>query len=71
MTFGILGAIGLIWVLCWRRWYRDPPEGGTGAHAAMHRDVPWRELMRERQLWLIFMMIAPVTMRKLPTITRF
>jgi len=55
LTFALLGTMGVLWVLCWRRWYRDLPAGGE-PHANTHTGVPWGELLRQRQLWLIFIM---------------
>jgi ACS family glucarate transporter-like MFS transporter len=67
-TFGMLGAIGGLWVIGWRRWYHDRPAEQPGisqqeldeiagrAAPLSHQSVPWGELLRQRQLWLIFTM---------------
>jgi len=56
MTFVLLGAAGVIWVLFWRAIYRDRPPEGSAERPGVHLDVPWAELLRQRQLWLIFVM---------------
>jgi ACS family glucarate transporter-like MFS transporter len=54
LTFVALGATGMVWVVFWRTLYSDRPAPGTVA--ALHSGVPWAELLRQRQLWLIFAM---------------
>lgn len=56
MTFALLGALGMVWALWWRAWYRDRPVDSPGGAIHSHAGVPWGELMRQRQLWLIFAM---------------
>lgn len=68
VTFGILGAIGAVWAAGWRLWYHDRPAAQPGitqqeldeiagrAAPLSHPGVPWGELLRQRQLWLIFAM---------------
>jgi ACS family hexuronate transporter-like MFS transporter len=47
-TFLALGASGFIWLALWLAFYRDP------APAAKRRDaVPWRTLLRHREVWAI------------------
>jgi len=55
-TFVVLGAIGMVWALCWRAWYQDRPAEGVPERTHSHAGVPWGELLRQRQLWLIFAM---------------
>jgi MFS transporter, ACS family, glucarate transporter len=55
-TFVVLGGIGVVWTLCWRALYRDYPAGDLQALATSHTSVPWRELFRQPQLWLIIAM---------------
>jgi MFS transporter, ACS family, glucarate transporter len=69
-TFVIFGAVGLVWVVAWRAWFRDRPEDqpgitdaelaeiaeGGGAPAVHRHAVDWSRLLRQRQLWLIFVM---------------
>lgn len=67
-AFFVLGATGVIWAVWWRLWYRDDPADQPGitpqelatiksqAAPSVHSPVPWGELMRQRQLWLIFFM---------------
>lgn len=54
-TFVIFGAVGMVWAVVWRKFYRDPlplPASKDSAHAG----VPWRMLLGESQMWLIFIM---------------
>jgi predicted MFS family arabinose efflux permease len=51
-AFLVLGAVGTIWAAIWWLWYRDPAPAGAPAHP----EVPWVELLSQRQLWLIFAM---------------
>lgn len=53
-TFAALGVTGMVWVVFWRAVYSDRPAPGTVAD--LHSGVPWAELLRQRQLWLIFAM---------------
>ncbi len=64
-TFMILGLVGVLWAAVWLPWYRDDcrqqpgitpeeiEEIGPPAARAHDESVPWRQLMRARQLWLI------------------
>jgi MFS family permease len=56
LTFVALGAIGIVWVVFWRAVYSDRPAPGADERARLHSGVPWAELLRQRQLWLIFAM---------------
>jgi MFS family permease len=56
LTFVALGAIGIVWVVFWRAVYSDRPAPGAEERANLHSGVPWAELLRQRQLWLIFAM---------------
>jgi ACS family glucarate transporter-like MFS transporter len=51
VTFVILGAVGVVWVICWKALYQDKPQ--SIAETAAHANVPWARLFRQRQLWLI------------------
>lgn len=68
-TFFLFGGLGVGWALVWYAWYRDHPTkqpGITAAElaeitrgggvAAAHAAVPWAQLFRSRQLWLIMAM---------------
>ena len=69
-TFWMFGALGLIWVLLWRPWYRNFPsehpritekeldEIGAGGVAADHAGVPWKAIFGSRQVWLVMIMYA-------------
>ncbi|WNO54078.1 MFS transporter [Stakelama saccharophila] len=69
-VFVILGAVGLIWALAWRLWFRDSPadqpgitqdeleEIGAGSGDAGHAGTPWSALLRLPQLWLIALAYA-------------
>src|SRR5262249_7319024 len=57
MTFALLGAIGVVWVLLWRALYQDRGADGLAVCPDnLHRSVPWAELARQPQLWLLFTM---------------
>ena len=63
-SFWLLGVIGLIWAVCWARWYRDPapedfvlepdplPQSDSGGKS-VHAGVPWKELFGSSQVWWI------------------
>jgi MFS family permease len=67
-VFYLFGAAGLVWAAVWSVWYRDQParhpavspeelaEITAGAPPAGHVGVPWGQLFRSRQLWLIMAM---------------
>jgi MFS transporter, ACS family, glucarate transporter len=54
-TFGLAGLVGFCWVIAWRFWYRDP---GSEQQGKRHSPaaIPWRLILRNRQVWLIFVM---------------
>lgn len=61
--FWMLGAVGIVWALVWRWWFRDSPEAMEGITAGElmeigsfereERSVPWARLARLPHLWLI------------------
>jgi len=67
-SFWIFGALGVLWAAAWWTWFHDDcrqQPGITGRELgeiagteprASHRSVPWRALLRSRQLWLIVAM---------------
>jgi MFS family permease len=63
-VFVILGALGFVWALVWRSWFRDRPADQPGITAEEvaeigtddsggHSGTPWRRLLSLPQLWLI------------------
>jgi MFS family permease len=64
-VFWILAAVGALWAVAWRLWYRDDPaaqpgitamelaEIGATGERRLHGGVPWGQLLGLRQLWLI------------------
>lgn len=54
-TFVLFGVIGMTWAAAWRKFYRDPAALAPTKNPA-HDAIPWRTLLRQRQLWLIFIM---------------
>lgn len=63
-VFVIMGLIGFVWVIAWRRWYVEQPADMPGITAgelaeigerdsALHAPAPWRQLFALPQLWLI------------------
>ncbi len=53
-AFVIFAVIGLLWALTWRALYRDLIP--TSRSHVAHQPIPWRILIRKRQMWLIFTM---------------
>ncbi|GGA55424.1 glucarate transporter [Edaphobacter acidisoli] len=61
--FWMLGAVGIVWALVWRSWFRDAPEEmegisvdelmEIGSFEREERSVPWARLVRLPHLWLI------------------
>ena len=56
VAFMILGAIGVVWAVCWTVLYRDKPEGERPTPALARAGVPWRTILRKPQLWIILLM---------------
>ena len=63
-TFYAFGGIGVIWAIAWLAWFRDDPRAHPGVNAGelaligspveeSHRGVPWRTLLRDRNLLAI------------------
>jgi MFS transporter, ACS family, glucarate transporter len=72
-TFVVFGALGVIWALAFWRWYRDDPAQHPGVSAAERRyiirggeasshaaapPVPWRTVLRSRNVWLLGFIIT-------------
>ena len=66
-AFALFGALGLVWCVFFYRWYRDRPQEHPSVNAAelellkhvsaragSHGDVPWRRLLSNRSLWLLW-----------------
>ena len=63
-VFVLMGLVGFVWVVAWRRWFHERPadmpgitqaeldEIGEGEHG-LHSGTPWRQLFALPQLWLI------------------
>ena len=63
-VFVALGAIGFVWAIVWRGWFRDRPVDQPGItpeevaeigtdETGGHLGTPWRKLLSLPQLWLI------------------
>lgn len=63
-VFVVLGAIGFVWAIVWRGWFRDRPADQPGItpeevaeigtdETGGHLGTPWRKLLSLPQLWLI------------------
>jgi MFS family permease len=65
-TFRLFGLIGVVWAVVFYRWYRnDPLENpklnqaernllkSSATLAAGHGNVPWRQFLRSRQVWML------------------
>jgi MFS transporter, ACS family, hexuronate transporter len=50
-AFAIPGVLGLIWLVTWRRVYRQPPPVGDAPRLASRQPAPWRKLIAMRQTW--------------------
>jgi len=66
-AFALFGGIGVIWALFFYRWFRDHPRNHPGVNAAelrlladaeknaqTHGPVPWRKLLANRSVWLLW-----------------
>lgn len=69
LTFAVFGALGLMWCGYFRRWYRDDPADHPAvdagelalirarqAPAAEPESIPWRTMLADGNLWLLFAM---------------
>jgi ACS family glucarate transporter-like MFS transporter len=65
-AFEVFGLLGVIWAVFFFRWYRNDPLDNpklnqaerdllrdSSALAEGHGDVPWRRLVRSRQVWML------------------
>lgn len=67
-VFFMFGAIGIVWSLVWYFYYRNVPQSHKGVNAAElvllesgreraiapgKRNVPWRRILRSRDLWYL------------------
>ena len=69
-TFVIFGAVGIVWVVAWTLWYRDRNKEQADVSLtrlkAMRKceeshslsGIPWRLILHNRQIWLIFVMYS-------------
>lgn len=70
-AFEIFGGLGLIWAVAFYFWFRDNPRDKKGVNAgelallrgneelgAGHANVPWKKLMRSRQVWMLCLQYA-------------
>lgn len=67
-AFIAFGGLGLVWAIVWYAWYHDRPssqpgitprelkEIGPGSAPSEHAGVPWAQLFRAPQLWLLMAM---------------
>jgi MFS transporter, ACS family, glucarate transporter len=66
VAFGVLGALGIVWALGWRWWFRDMPEDMPGipaaelAHIEENRrfkvhshHIDWSLLLHNRNMWAL------------------
>ncbi len=67
VSFWLFGFLGVIWAVVWYFWYRDHPSDKPGVTAAemkeigaapksAHHGLPWRQVLREGNLWYIMLM---------------
>ena len=69
-VFYLFGAFGFAWAGLWWYWYRDHPvdhasvtqaelhEIGSAEPTNGHNEVPWQQLAKSKQLWLVMVMYA-------------
>jgi len=66
-AFMLFSLLGVAWAIAFAWWFRDNPKDHPGVNAAErellrenekniagHGDVPWRELVRRRSIWLLW-----------------
>ena len=67
LPFLLFAAVGIVWALLWYRFYRNTPaehrlvnegelariNGALGHFAKGKRQVPWRQILSNRQMWLL------------------
>ncbi|MBM3746402.1 MAG: MFS transporter [Acidobacteria bacterium] len=66
-AFEMFGAIGVVWAVCFFRWYRDNPRDhksvnqaelallqGAEHTASGHGDVPWGKLLGSLTVWMLW-----------------
>lgn len=67
MAFFLFGALGLVWVAAWRRWFRDKPAAMPGISQAElqligetapaeHRSLPWGPVLKNRSFQKLLLM---------------
>ncbi len=71
MPFFVFGALGVLWAAVWYWYYRDTPEehssvnqaelelirgASGGARRRDTKQVPWRDILSSRNLWVLCMM---------------
>jgi sugar phosphate permease len=64
-AFGIFGLLGVVWAICFYRWFRDKPSDKVGVNAAElallhnaeahagHHHLPWKQFIASRQVWFL------------------
>lgn len=68
VVFYLMGGVGVVWVIIWFLWFRDEPatlkgikqaeldEIQSGKTKAEKVKVPWKQIFRKRQFWLLLTM---------------
>jgi MFS family permease len=67
-AFLLFGFIGVVWAVCFYRWFRDDPRqhpgvneaekvllSEAGREATGHSRVPWREFLASRTVWMLWL----------------
>lgn len=67
-AFGLFGLLGIVWAVCFFRWFRDNPRthpsvnaaelalmDGADQNAPGHGDVPWGKLLASGTVWLLWL----------------
>jgi MFS family permease len=73
-VYPIFAVLGLIWAVAWRRWFRDSPEqhpavssaerqqiAATRGEISHGKAVPWKLLLRSRNVWALCGMYSGYT----------
>lgn len=56
-SFYVLGALGIVWVVVWLAWYRQPAHGqAANEQIVVENKKAWNNWMRSKNFWLLMLM---------------
>lgn len=56
-SFYVLGALGIVWVVVWLAWYRQPAHGqAANEQIVVENKTAWNNWMRSKNFWLLMLM---------------